>query len=146
MKFRRIRVLLLVLVTLLLSMLSEPVIAQTSEPPDPPPPNVMTLEDTILLIAGGGGLGFALSFLFEKPGWLKNLSGQGRWWFIFIFMTLTPVLAQLAVTYIPDDVWLTLEPYWRSLALGFIAWGASQGTFFTVVKPNRKPQDRSLSP
>lgn len=86
---------------------------------------VPALTAVIQLIAAGvvGGI---ISFLFERLGWFGNLTSDQRWWLILSLSVGLPLLAQFALQFVPAETWATLEPYWRSVALGFASWLASQ--------------------
>jgi hypothetical protein len=95
-------------------------------PPLDPPGTVPSLEDVVFGLAGALGLGAILSFLFEKFAWFQRLESDERWWVICGLSVSLPVLAQLAIQFVPADVWQALEPYWQSLARGFLAFFTSQ--------------------
>jgi len=96
-------------------------------PGDPPAPgSVPSLMDVINGLAQAVGLGTILSFLFERFAWFQNLRGEQRWWVICGLSVGLPVLAQVAIQFVPAEVWALIEPYWQSLASGFLAFFASQ--------------------
>ena len=88
-----------------------------------------TLRDTIALLAQGVGVGFVLSFLFEKIPQFQNLSGSAKAWIVFFVSVLLPVLATAALQFVPAETWVLLEPYWRALSLGFLTWGGTQAAY-----------------
>ena len=87
---------------------------------------VPTLLGAVKLLAEAGGVGAVLSFLFERFKWFQNLKSEARWWTIFGLSIGLPILSQVALQYVPVDVWAFLEPYWRSAAFGFLAFSATQ--------------------
>lgn len=89
--------------------------------------DVPTLVNVLTLLAQGGGLGVVLAFLLEKVSWFQNLESNAKWWFIFAISLGVPLLAQVIIQFVPPDVLETLEPFWHTLALGFLAWAGSQG-------------------
>ena len=103
-----------------------PAQAQYDLPGDPPDPgDVPSLRDVFTLIAAGA-VGGIIAFLFERFQWFHNLSNNTRFWVIMGMSVGLPLLAQVALQFVPDDVWVILEPYWKSIALGFLAFIGSQ--------------------
>jgi hypothetical protein len=96
------------------------------ELPQEAPPNVPGLVEVITLLAQGLGTGLVLAFLFERFSWFQNMSPNTKWWVVFVCSLVLPVLAQIALDFVPPEVWARLEPYWRALAGGFVAWAGSQ--------------------
>ena len=94
--------------------------------PQEAPPNVPGLVEVITLLAQGLGTGLVLAFLFERFSWFQNMSPNTKWWVVFVCSLVLPVLAQIALDFVPPEVWARLEPYWRALAGGFVAWAGSQ--------------------
>jgi hypothetical protein len=88
--------------------------------------DVPGLVEVITMLAQGLGVGAILAFLFEDLGWFQHLSEKGRWWLIFGVSVGLPVVAQALLQFVPADVWAMLEPYWKALASGFLAWAGSQ--------------------
>lgn len=84
------------------------------------------LVEIITMLAKGLGAGAILAFLFEHFEFFQNLSSNARWWLIFLVSIGLPMLAQLALQFVPAEAWATLQPYWQALALGFLAWLGSQ--------------------
>ena len=84
------------------------------------------LVEVLGMLASGIGVGAVLAFLFEHFGWFQNLSGHGRWWLVFGVSLGLPLLAQVALQLVPAEVWVALQPYWKALASGFLAWAGSQ--------------------
>jgi len=91
------------------------------------PPDVPSLVEALTLLAQGLGTGAVLAFLFERFKWFQNQTPTFRWWFIFGMSLGLPLLAQVALQFVPENVWAVLEPYWRALALGFVSWAGAQG-------------------
>lgn len=147
----KVRVGLLV-VALLMLVLVLPAVAHQPRPfdsPIPPPgggepplPNVPSLVQVVEMLAVGLGGGAILSFLFEHFTWFGNLPSSAKFWLVFGVTVGLPLLARVLLQVIPADVWAVLEPYWRALALGFLAWLASQVAYLGQKAAQRK---RSLS-
>jgi len=85
-----------------------------------------SLFDTIGLLAGGAGVGTIIAFLFEKLGFFQSLTANAKYWLIFGLSVGLPVAARAALQFIPEDVWAVMEPWWQSVALGFMGWAGSQ--------------------
>jgi hypothetical protein len=83
------------------------------------------LFEVVELLAAGV-VGGVIAFLFERFKWFQNLTGEARFWVIFGFSVGLPLAAQFALQFVPADVWVILEPYWRSIALGFIGFVGTQ--------------------
>ncbi len=88
-------------------------------------------------LAKSVGIGVVLSFLFKDPGWFKDLDSQAKWWIIFGLSLGLPIVAQLLLDLVPPGIWDIINPYWTSLAWGFIVWAASQASYEAYIKPNR---------
>jgi len=88
--------------------------------------DVPGLVEVLTMLAQGLGVGAVLAFLFENIGWFQRLEGKAKWWVVFGFSLGLPLLAQIALEFVPADVWAMLEPYWKALAAGFLAWVGSQ--------------------
>jgi len=88
---------------------------------------VPPLPGVFALLAQGVGVGAVLAFLFERFKWFQTLTGETRWWVIFGLSLGLPMIAQLLLQFVPAEAWAIIEPYWRALAAGFLAWAASQG-------------------
>lgn len=84
------------------------------------------LVEVITMLAKGLGAGAILAFLFEHFKFFQKLTKDAKWWLIFVVTIGLPGLAQLALTFVPPEAWAALQPYWVSLALGFLAWLGSQ--------------------
>ena len=117
---------LVILVTLIsVAVLSAGVaMAQGADPPAPP--IVPALTDVLAMLASGVGVGAVIAFLFEKISWFQRLSPAARWWTILGLSIGLPVVATVALQFIPPSVWLVIEPYWRAVATGFLIWAGSQ--------------------
>jgi hypothetical protein len=87
---------------------------------------VESFVEILTLLAKGVGVGAVIAFLFEKLGWFQELTSQGRFWLIFALSLGLPLAAQLLLQFVPPEAWAAVEPYWQSLALGFLAWAGSQ--------------------
>ena len=100
--------------------------------------DVPGLGDALTLLAGGLVVGPILAFLFQTApglsGWFETLASSVKWWLIFGLSLGFPLLAQVVIQFVPADVIVALEPFWKSLALGFVAWAGSQGTYFLFKK------------
>ena len=92
----------------------------------PPVGDVPALVDVLKRIAEAGGTAFVVAFLFERISWFQNLSKEAKWWTIFLLSVFLPVIAQLLLQFVPAEVWVRLEPYWRSIATGFLTWAGTQ--------------------
>jgi hypothetical protein len=71
-------------------------------------------------------VGAVIAFLFEKVTWFQGLSPSAKWWTILGLSVGLPVLATVALQFIPASVWVLVEPYWRAIATGFLIWAGSQ--------------------
>lgn len=89
----------------------------------------VSLQETVALLARGVGVGFVISFLFEKIPQFQNLSGSTKAWIVFAVSVLLPLLATAALQFMPTETWVLLEPYWKAVAVGFMTWGGSQAAF-----------------
>ena len=88
--------------------------------------DVPGLVEVLTMLAQGLGVGAVLAFLFENIGWFQRLEGKAKWWVVFGFSLGLPLLAQVALEFVPAEAWAMLEPYWKALAAGFLAWVGSQ--------------------
>jgi len=116
-------VMFVVVVVMVLLAVALPVMAQGLEQEAPVVPS---LVEVLAMLAQGLGTGAILAFLFENFGWFQRLEGQAKWWFVFGVSIVLPLLAQVALQFVPAEVWAMLEPYWKALALGFLSWAGSQ--------------------
>ena len=87
---------------------------------------IPTLTEVVARIAAGAVAGVILAFLFERFAWFQRLSSDARWWLVFGVQIGLPVVATAALQFVPAGVWAVLEPYWKAIALGFVAWVGSQ--------------------
>jgi hypothetical protein len=87
---------------------------------------VPTVNNVLIQLAKGVGVGAILAFLFENFSWFQNISGKARWWIIFGSSVILPLLAQIGLQLVPTETWATIEPYWESVAFGFVTWAGSQ--------------------
>lgn len=125
---KRMGLFLLVVAALLLS--AGPVLAQ-----DETPPVVQPLQTTLDLLAQGIGVGFVIAFLAEKVKAFQALQPGQKSAVILGVSVGLPVVARLALQFIPPNVWSVVEPYWQSVAIGFLGWAGSQLAYQRVVKP-----------
>lgn len=89
--------------------------------------NQMSLYDTLgTLAAGGAILGGIIAFLFERFQWFQNLTGEARFWTIGAISVGLPVVATALILYVPAEVWVTLEPFWKAVFAGGTIWLGSQ--------------------
>lgn len=87
---------------------------------------IPSLFDFVLQIAGGGFVAVIIAFALEHIGPFQKLQPEAKKWVVLGFYIVLPLGATAAVQFVPADVWLLLEPYWRALALGFLGWVGSQ--------------------
>ena len=120
---RVMRVLLLVIVFLFLLMVG-PAAAAPAEVEATEAPG---LVEVLRMLAQGIGVGAVIAFLMEKFGWFQRLGTESKWWTILGISMGLPILAEVALQFVPPDVWAMLEPYWMAIASGFLAWAGSQG-------------------
>lgn len=96
------------------------------------------LGDALGLLARGLVAGPVIAFLFQTaPGvsdWFEKLQSNAKWWIIFGLSLGLPLLGQVVIQFVPPSAIEALEPFWMSLALGFVAWAGSQGTHFLFKK------------
>lgn len=85
------------------------------------------LVETLKLLAQGIGVGAVTAFLFEKFKWFQALGTETKWWTILGISIGLPILAEIALQFVPPHIWSLLEPYWTAIASGFLAWAGSQG-------------------
>jgi cadmium resistance protein CadD (predicted permease) len=99
---------------------------------------VPSLVEMLGVLASGVGAGAILSFLFEQVDAFHRLSITAKKWLVFFVSLGLPVLATVALQFVPADAWATLAPYWRALALGFVTWGGGQVTHMVAKRINGK--------
>lgn len=85
------------------------------------------LVEVLRMLAQGIGVGAVTAFLFEKFKWFQAMGTETKWWTILGISMGLPILAEVALQFVPVDVWALLEPYWMAIASGFLAWAGSQG-------------------
>jgi hypothetical protein len=125
MRFSTIRFLVILVTLISVVVLSAGIaLAQGADPPLPPV--VPALTDVLAMLASGVGVGAVIAFLFEKIAWFQGLSPSAKWWTILVLSIGLPVVATVALQFIPPDVWVKVEPYWRAVATGFLIWAGSQ--------------------
>jgi len=89
--------------------------------------NQMSLLEVLGAIAAGGAvLGSVISFLFERFKWFQKLSADARFWVVGAISIGLPVIATALILYVPADVWVALEPFWKAIFAGGTAWLGSQ--------------------
>lgn len=88
--------------------------------------NVPSLLEIVTRVATSGAVGGVIAFLFERIEWFQKLKPKAKWGTILGLSLGLPVLAQVAIQHVPPEVWEILDPYWRSLAYGFLVWLGSQ--------------------
>ena len=108
------------------------------------------LADALALLARASGVGLVLAFLFETApfisSWFQKLEPKAKWWIVFVFSLGIPLLAQIAIDFTPTHVVAYLEPYWKALAFGFLAWSTSQGSHIVFNKKLNGNQNPMLPP
>ena len=95
---------------------------------------IPSLIEVVRLLATGVGAGAIVAFLMEKSSWFQKLSSQTRWWVILAICMVLPVLATVALQFVPAAMWETLTPYWNALAAGFMVWLGSQAAHKILKK------------
>ena len=122
-----VSVLTLLVVAVLAFAVGGSALAQGTEPPAVPPP-VPALTDVLAMLASGIGVGAVIAFLFEKFQWFQDMAPNTKWWVVLGLSLGLPVLARVALQFVPPDIWAKVEPYWAALATGFLIWAGSQVT------------------
>jgi len=84
------------------------------------------LMEVLQRLAQGVGVGMVVAFLFERFRWFQNLTGNGRWWVVFGISFGLPMVATIALQFLPGEWWPALEMVWRIVAAGFLTWISSQ--------------------
>ena len=87
---------------------------------------IPTLIEAISKLAVGGAAGVVVAFLLEYITWFQKLSPDAKKWIVLGLQLGLPVVATVALQYVPVNVWALMEPYWQAIALGFVAWLGSQ--------------------
>jgi len=85
-----------------------------------------TLVEFLTQIATGGFAGVIIAFLLEKIPAFQNLESEIKRWVVLALFLVLPAGSVALLQFVPADVWLVLEPYWRALAIGFLGWASSQ--------------------
>lgn len=88
--------------------------------------DVPSLIEFLRDMAAGAWGPVIVAFLLEHIPWFQNLGSETKKWTTLALFVVLPILAQVALQYIPSDVFASLEPFWSALALGFIGWLGSQ--------------------
>jgi len=126
----RLRVMLIVVAML---VLAAPVYAQGTGDT----PKIPTLIDALRLLGTTVGAGMVISFLLTRVEWFKALTGEKRFWIVLGLSMLIPFAATLVTQLVPAAALIALEPYWQSLAAGFIVFIGSQAQYF--LQNQKKP-------
>lgn len=124
----------LLLIAIVLLLMAAPVYAQGVGDT----PQIPTLIDALRLLGTTVGAGMVISFLLTKVDWFKNLAGEKRFWVVFGLAQGVPLVATLIINLVPASALAALEPYWQSLAAGFIVFIGTQAQYFL--------SQRSLNP
>ena len=85
-----------------------------------------SLFTTLDAMATAAGVGAVIAFLFERFAWFQALSGEGRSAVIIGLCIGLPLIARLLIEFLPAQVWEVAEPYWQTIAAGFLVWASSQ--------------------
>jgi len=131
MKARLLKIAALLFVALLFVA---PVYAQGS---DVDTPKIPTLIDALRLAGTTVGAGMVISFLLTRVNWFSALTGEKRFWVVFALAQGVPLVATLIVQLVPASALVVLEPYWQSLAAGFIVFIGTQAQYF--LNSQKKP-------
>jgi hypothetical protein len=87
---------------------------------------VAPLPELLGQMARGVATGAVIAFLFERFTFFQKLGADTKWWFVFLSSLILPLLAQLALQFVPAEVWGVVEPYWQAIGYGFVTWAGSQ--------------------
>lgn len=87
---------------------------------------VPNLVEFLKMIAGGGFVGVIVAFLLEKIPAFQALKSEVKKWVVMAMFIVLPVASTALLENVPPEIWALLEPYWGSLALGFVSWVGSQ--------------------
>jgi hypothetical protein len=85
-----------------------------------------SLFTTLEAMATAAGVGAVIAFLFERFAWFQALTGEGRNVVIIGLCVGLPLVARLLIEFVPASVWDVAEPYWQTVAAGFLVWASSQ--------------------
>jgi len=96
--------------------------------------NIPNLTDILVLLANGAGIGSVVAFLLEHVGAFQRLAPETKRWVVLAICLVVPVIARVALQFVPPSAWAVIEPYWQSLAAGFLVWLGSQVTYRGLVK------------
>lgn len=99
------------------------------------PPQVPTLIDALRLLGTTVGAGMVISFLLTRVAWFVALTGDKRFWIVLGLSQIVPLAATLVVQLVPAATLMALEPYWQSLAAGFIVFIGTQAQYLLQKKP-----------
>lgn len=91
-----------------------------------PTTEVPTLTDALASIRDIAGLGIVISFLFAEIPFLRNLSKEKKRYAVLGLCIGLPLLSQAILLNVPEAYIQSIEPYWKVIALGFLAWTSSQ--------------------
>lgn len=95
----------------------------------------ITLEGFLFWLGTVGGSGTVVSFVFEQIEWFQSLSEKGRKWVSFVGMALLGVVSHLVLTYVPQDILLSIAPYFVITASAFVSVFSGQ-LFHKFTKKN----------
>jgi len=115
----------LVVVTLMLS-LAVGIGLASAAPLAQDVPQAPSLVELLTRLTGGAGVAVIVAFLFERVAWFQKLPPDAKWWAILGMCVGLPVVATTLLQFVPPTVWATVEPFWQSLATGFLIWAGSQ--------------------
>ena len=96
-----------------------------------------SLFTTLEAMATAAGVGAVVAFLFERFAWFQALSGDGRNAVIVGLCIGLPLIARLLVEFVPENMWDVAEPYWQTIAAGFLVWVSSQAAHKLESAANR---------
>ncbi len=130
MKIRLVQLALIVLASL---VMASPVLAQGQGDT----PKIPTLIDALRLFGTTVGAGMVISFLLTRVTWFSSLTGEKRFWIVFALSQAVPLAATLIVQFVPAATLIALEPFWQSMAAGFIVFIGTQAQYLVQQK---KPQ------
>lgn len=88
--------------------------------------NVPQLIDIVVMLAQVIGVGAVLKFLFDQFKWFANLPADKKRLVVLGISIGLPILATVALQFIPPDVWNAIEPYWQVIARGFLLFAGTQ--------------------
>lgn len=97
-------------------------------------PTIPTLIDALRLLGTTVGAGMVISFLLTRVSWFAALTGDKRFWIVFGLSQVIPLAATLVAQLVPASTLMALEPYWQSLAAGFIVFIGTQAQYALASK------------